>query len=95
MPLAFCMVMIFPIIRAPDSTLAKVVSLIPFCSPLLMNFRISLTQVPPWQIWLSFVLMSLTIASILWFSSRIYRIGILMYGKKPSIPEIFRWLKYS
>jgi ABC-2 type transport system permease protein len=95
MPLAFCMVMIFPIIRAPDSTLAKVVSLIPFCSPLLMNFRISLTQVPSWQIWLSFGLMSLTIAAILWFSSRIYRIGILMYGKKPSLPEIFRWLKYS
>jgi ABC-2 type transport system permease protein len=95
MPLALCMVMILPIIRAPDSTLAKVVSLIPFCSPLLMNFRISLTQVPPWQIWLSVALMSLTIAAILWFSSRIYRVGILMYGKKPSLPEILRWLKYS
>jgi len=95
MPLAFCMVMIFPIIRAPDSTLAKVVSLIPFCSPLLMNFRISLTQVPPWQIWLSIGLMSVTIATILWVSSRIYRVGILMYGKKPSLPEIFRWLRYS
>jgi ABC-2 type transport system permease protein len=95
MPLALCMVMILPIIRAPDSTLAKVVSLIPFCSPLLMNFRISLTQVPPWQIWLSVALMSLTIAAILWVSSRIYRVGILMYGKKPSLPEIFRWLKYS
>ena len=95
MPLAFCMVMILPIIRAPDSTLAKVVSLVPFCSPLLMNFRISLTQVPSWQIWLSIVLMSITIASILWFSSRIYRIGILMYGKKPNLPEILRWLKYS
>src|SRR6202041_3328268 len=50
MPLAFCMVMIFPIIRAPDSTLAKVVSLIPFCSPLLMNFRIALTHVSAGQI---------------------------------------------
>jgi ABC-2 type transport system permease protein len=39
--------------------------------------------------------MSLTIAAILWFSSRIYRVGILMYGKKPSIPEILRWLKHS
>lgn len=95
MPLAFCMVMIFPIIRAPDSTLAKVVSLIPFCSPLLMNFRLALTQVPPWQIWLSVGLMSVTIAAILWVSSRIYRVGILMYGKKPNLPEIFRWLKYS
>jgi ABC-2 type transport system permease protein len=95
MPLAFCMVMIFPIIRAPDSTLARVVSLIPFCSPLLMNFRISLTQVPAWQIWLSIFLMSVTIAAILWVSARIYRVGILMYGKKPNLPEILRWLKYS
>ena len=94
-PLVFCFAMLAVVIPAPDSTTARVVSLIPFCSPLLMNFRISLTQVAPWEIWLSFGLMSLTIASILWFSSRIYRIGILMYGKKPSLPEILRWLKYS
>jgi ABC-2 type transport system permease protein len=75
--------------------MARVVSLIPFCSPLLMNLRISLTQVPAWEIGLSFVLMSLTILAILWVSSRIYRVGILMYGKKPNLPEIMRWLKYS
>ncbi|WP_158821833.1 ABC transporter permease [Granulicella sp. S156] len=95
LPLAFCMVMLFSIIRAPNSTMARVVSLIPFCSPLLMNFRISLTQVPAWEIWLSIVLMSATIFAILWVSSRIYRVGILMYGKKPNLPEILRWLKYS
>ena len=94
-PLAFCMVMLFSIIRAPNSTMARVISLIPFCSPLLMNFRISLTQVPAWEIWLSIVLMSATIFAILWVSSRIYRVGILMYGKKPNLPEILRWLKYS
>jgi ABC-2 type transport system permease protein len=94
-PLAFCFLMIFVIVKAPNSTLAQIVSLIPFCSPLLMNFRISLTTVPPWQIGLSFVLMSLTILAILWVASRIYRVGILMYGKKPSLPEILRWLKYS
>jgi ABC-2 type transport system permease protein len=94
-PLAFCMVMLFPTVRAPDSTLARVVSLIPFCSPLLMNFRTTLTSVPAWEIILSVVLMSLTIAGVIWFSSRIYRVGILMYGKKPSLPEILRWLKYS
>jgi ABC-2 type transport system permease protein len=94
-PLAFCMLMLFVIVPAPNSTLAQVVSLIPFCSPLLMNFRISLTTVPAWQIGLSFVLMSLTILAILWIASRIYRVGILMYGKKPNLPEILRWLKYS
>jgi ABC-2 type transport system permease protein len=95
LPLAFCFVMLFSIIRAPNSPLARVISLIPFCSPLLMNFRISLTVVPAWEIWLSIALMSLTIFAILWISSRIYRVGILMYGKRPNLPEIMRWLKYS
>ena len=95
LPLAFCFLMLFVIIPAPNSMLAQVVSLIPFCSPLLMNFRISLTPVPAWQIGLSFVLMSITILAILWVASRIYRVGILMYGKKPNLPEILRWLKYS
>lgn len=95
MPLAFCMLMSFVIVPAPNSTLARVVSLIPFCSPLLMNLRISLTTVSPWEIGLSFLLMSVTILGILWVASRIYRVGILMYGKKPNLPEIMRWLKYS
>jgi ABC-2 type transport system permease protein len=95
LPLAFCMLMLFVIGAAPNSTLSTIVSLIPFCSPLLMNLRISLTTVPGWQIALSFVLMSLTILAILWVASRIYRVGILMYGKKPNLPEILRWLKYS
>jgi ABC-2 type transport system permease protein len=82
-------------VRAPDSTLARVVSLIPFCSPLLMNLRTSLTSVPAWEIVLSVVLMSLTILGVVWISSRIYRVGILMYGKRPNLPEIIRWLKYS
>lgn len=94
-PLAFCSVMIIPIVRAPNSVLAQVTSLIPFCSPLLMNARNTITQVPGWQIGLSFVLMTVTILAILWVSSRIYRVGILMYGKKPNLPEILRWLKYS
>ena len=94
-PLAFCMLMLVSIIKNPDSTLSRVVSLIPFCSPLLMNFRISIGDPQPWEIALSFVLMSLTIAAILWVSSRIYRVGILMYGKKPNLPEIIRWLRYS
>ncbi len=94
-PLAFCMVMVFTVVKAPDSVLSRVVSLIPFCSPLLMNFRTSLTYVAPWEIALSILLMTLTIVGVIWISSRIYRVGILMYGKKPNLPEILRWLKYS
>jgi ABC-2 type transport system permease protein len=95
LPLAFCTVMLFPIIRAPNSLLSQVASLVPFCTPLLMNVRLAVTEVPGWQVWLSIALMTLTIAAILWVSSRIYRVGILMYGKKPNLPEILRWLKYA
>ncbi len=95
LPLAFSMLMLFSIIKDPDSTLSRIVSLIPFCSPLLMNFRVSIGNPQPWELILSFVLMAATILAILWFASRIYRVGILMYGKKPNLPEILRWLKYS
>jgi ABC-2 type transport system permease protein len=95
LPLAFCMIMLLPMIRSPNSVLSQITSMIPFFSPLLMNVRTSVTQVPGWQIGLSFALMAITIVGILWISSRIYRVGILMYGKKPNLPEILRWLKYS
>jgi ABC-2 type transport system permease protein len=95
LPLMFCMLMLFTVIKSPDSPLSRAVSLIPFCSPLLMNLRISIGAPRPWEIWLSFALMSLTIVAILWVSSRVYRVGILMYGKKPNLPEILRWIKYS
>jgi len=95
MPLAFCMLVVIMVIKSPDSTMSRVVSLIPFCSPLLMNLRISIGSPRPWEIALSFVLMSVTILAILWVSSRVYRVGILMYGKKPSVREILRWVKYS
>jgi len=95
LPLAFCMLMLVTVIKSPDSPLSRVVSLIPFCSPLLMDMRISIGSPQPWEIILSFVLMSVTIVAILWVSSRVYRVGILMYGKKPSLPEIMRWIKYS
>jgi ABC-2 type transport system permease protein len=95
MPLFLCMLMLGPLIQSPNSTLVRVVSQIPFCAPLLMNFRISIAMPEWWEIALSMVLVVLTIAGVLWLSARIYRVGILMYGKKPNLPEILRWLKYS
>jgi ABC-2 type transport system permease protein len=95
MPLAFCMLMLPVVTNDSNSFWSRVVSLIPFCSPLLMNFRISLHMPQPWEIALSFVLMSLTIYAVLWVASRIYRVGVLMYGKRPTLPELLRWLKYS
>jgi ABC-2 type transport system permease protein len=95
MPLFFCLMMLPVITSNPNSPLARLVSLIPFCTPLLMNFRVSLSMPQPWEIGLSIVLMIATIYAVLWVASRIYRVGILMYGKKPNLPEILRWLKYS
>jgi len=60
-----------------------------------MNLRISISMPQPWEIGLSIALILITMLAILWVSSRIYRVGILMYGKKPNLPEIMRWLKYS
>ena len=95
MPLFFCMLMLFPVINSPNSLLSRVVSQIPFCAPLLMDLRISISMPQPWEIGLSIALILVTIYAVLWLSSRIYRVGILMYGKKPNLPEILRWLKYS
>jgi ABC-2 type transport system permease protein len=95
MPLAACMVALPLVLNSPSSIYARILSLIPFCTPLLMYMRISVSPVPWYEIVASIVLMSLTIFAVLWIASRIYRVGILMYGKKPNLPEILRWLKYS
>jgi ABC-2 type transport system permease protein len=95
MPLFFSMLMLLPIVTNPNSLMSRVVSQIPFCAPLLMDLRISISMPQPWEIALSIGLILVTIYAVLWVSSRIYRVGILMYGKKPNLPEILRWLKYS
>jgi ABC-2 type transport system permease protein len=77
----------------PDGTLATVLSLIPFFTPILMIARIAATDVPFWQIALSVVLLAATFWLCLWVASKIYRVGILMYGKKPSFKDIYKWFK--
>lgn len=95
LPLFFSMLMLMPIVTNPNSILSRVISQIPFCAPLLMDLRISISMPQWWEIALSIGLILVTIYAVLWVSSRIYRVGILMYGKKPNLPEILRWLKYS
>ena len=83
------------IIQNPSSTKSVVLSLIPFFSPILMLGRI-FTETPPWwQIALSIVLMVGTFFGCLWVAARIYRVGILMYGKKFKLSEIVKWVRYS
>jgi ABC-2 type transport system permease protein len=99
MPVVFLLVagllMAPPVIRSPNSSFAFWVSMFPFFSPITMLVRI-VSQTPPvWQILLSLAIGAVTVVLLLWLASRIYRIGMLMYGKRASIPEVMRWLKQS
>jgi ABC-2 type transport system permease protein len=94
-PLVFCMLIYGVILNDPTSTAAIVLSEIPFFAPVLMSLRISLQTPPAWQIALSLSLLFLTVATMVWLSSKIYRVGVLMYGKRPSVVELLRWLRYT
>jgi ABC-2 type transport system permease protein len=95
LPLIVAVFMMGPVMRAPDSPVAVWTSMVPFFSPVLMYVRIAVQPPPVWQIALSLLLLAATIAGFLILSARIYRIGILMYGKRPTLPEIVKWLKYA
>ena len=99
MPIVFLLMaglyMAFPVIRAPNSNFAFWVSMVPFFAPITMMVRIVSQQPPFWQIALSFSIGCVTVVLLLWLASRIYRIGMLMYGKKATIPEVARWVRQS
>lgn len=95
LPLIVSVFMMGPVMRAPDAPVAVWTSMVPFFSPVLMYLRIAVQPPPIWQIALSLLLLVATIAGILVLCARIYRIGILMYGKRPTLPEIVKWLKYA
>jgi ABC-2 type transport system permease protein len=79
----------------PDSVWVIAASLFPATAPFVMLPRMSLETVPIWQLATSIGLLILSIWAVLWFSSRLYRVGILMYGKRATLPELLRWLRYS
>ena len=78
----------------PDCPLAFWCSMIPFTSPIVMMVRLPF-DIPIWELLLSFALLFVTAVFIVWFSAKIYRVGILMYGKKPSIKEMIKWVTYK
>ncbi|XWN37807.1 MAG: ABC transporter permease [Balneola sp.] len=79
----------------PDSTLAVVASLFPLTSPINMITRIATTDVPLWEIAASLVLLVACFFGVMWVSAKIYRVGILMYGKKASFGDFAKWIKQS
>jgi ABC-2 type transport system permease protein len=92
LPIGITMLFIGNVIAAPNGTLATVLSMIPLFSPILMTVRVAATDVPWWQLLGSMALSVGGFFGAIWLASRIYRIGILSYGKKPSFKEIARWI---
>lgn len=84
-----------PILNDPGSKLAIALSLFPFFTPLMMMLRMAVEMPPLWQILAAYGVLVVAILVILWIAARVYRTGILMYGKKPTLPEIWRWVRYS
>jgi ABC-2 type transport system permease protein len=96
MPMILAIIFITNIFTHPNSSIAVFGSLFPFTAPLVMFSRIAMQpETPIWQIGLSIALMLATIYAMIWLCGRIYRVGILMYGKKPNLPEILKWIKYA
>jgi len=90
------------IIQEPDSTLVTVLSLIPFFTPTLMILRLNVMGAESFaftnpiilEATLGVIITAATTLLVIWLTSRIFRIGILMYGKRPTLPEIYKWIKY-
>ncbi len=97
-------VVVFPIIIGlifamtaatdPNSTMALVLSLVPFTSPMVMMVRIPF-GIPSWEIITSLVLLYISFIFMVWIAAKIYRVGIFMYGKKPTVRELIRWASYK
>ncbi len=95
LPQVIGIVLIVYILSNPAALPVVLLSLFPPCTPIVMTLRMAAMPVPAWQLALSLVLMVLSIYGMAWLASRIYRVGILMYGKRPTLPEMLRWLRYS
>ncbi len=86
-------VLMIGILNDPGSSMAVTLSLIPFCAPIAMPVRWAAGQVPLSEVALSVAILLVTLVALTWVTSRIYRIGILMYGKRPGVRELLRWVR--
>ncbi len=93
-PLIIGLFLMMHTFQYPDSSLSFWASMIPFTSPMVMMARVPF-GVPFWQIALSLTILFATFVGVAWFAAKIYRTGILMYGKKPSLKEMWKWMKYK
>lgn len=92
MLLVLSIVFISPTLANPNSNMARVMSLLPFSSPILMPLRMATTDVPALEVAASILILVLGCAGAVWLAARIYRVGLLMYGKRPNLKELRRWI---
>jgi ABC-2 type transport system permease protein len=88
-------VLMIGILNDPNGTLAVTLGLVPFFSPIAMPVRWAAAPIPLSEVVLSLAVLTVTLVGITWVAARIYRIGILMYGKRPTLPELWRWVRTS
>lgn len=93
-PIILGMVFSMSVAQDPNSSLAFWLSVIPFTSPMVMMARIPF-GIPTWEIWVSLLVLYLTFFGMIWLCAKIYRVGIFMYGKKPTMKELIRWARYK
>ena len=91
LPIILALMMMFVVMKDPNSSLAFWFSIIPLTSPIVMMARIP-AGIPFWEPLLSLVILYLTILGVIWMAAKIYRVGILMHGKKPTLKELWRWV---
>lgn len=84
-----------PVLLEPNGTLSRVFTLLPFTAPILMPVRMSLVSVSPLEVSVSILLLVLACFGAMWLAARIYRVGVLMYGKKASLGEVARWVRQA
>ena len=94
LPIILALLMMLAVIKDPNSQMAFWFSVIPFTSPVVMMARIPY-DIPLWEILLSLVVLYASFAAMVWFAAKIYRVGIFMYGKKPTLKELFKWVRYK
>ena len=94
LPIILALFVMLTVINDPSSNVAFWFSMIPFTSPIVMMARIPY-EIPLWEVALSAVLLYVTFIAVVWGAGKIYRVGILMHGKKPNIKELLRWMRYK
>ncbi len=92
-PLLIAIFMVYAVIADADSTVAVAGTLIPFTAPVVIPFRAMMTDIPTTQYLLAGVLMIATVVGVMWAAAKIYHIGVLSTGKRPSMKELMRWLR--